>query len=207
MAQQTFSESGDRAYARSMLELANENGQAEALGAELRGITEILNANPTFAEMLANPALGVDERKGLLDRTFAGKVSPLLANMLGVLNGRHRVGMLAQIAAAYDVLLDVQLGKVEVDVTVAQRLSDDQLEEVRQSVSASLGKHAVVRQHVDESIIGGLILRVQDRLIDTSVKQQLQSIRKQLLASRPKSGGGLFSAETGTAGAGAARAY
>lgn len=207
MAQQAFSESGARVYARSMLELANENGQAETLGAELRGIGEILSANPTFAEMLANPALGAEERKELLVRTFGGKVSPLLANLLGVLNSRGRAGMLGGVAAAYDVLLDAQLGKVEVDVTVAQRLGDEELEEVRRSVSASLGKNAVVRQHVDESIIGGLILRVQDRLIDASVKQQLQSIRRQLLASRPKSGAGLFSAETSTAVAGAARAY
>ena len=68
------------------------------------------------------------------------------------------------------------------DVTVAQKLTPDQLEQVRQKVSAALNKDAVVHQYVDDSIIGGLILRVQDKLIDASVKTQIQKLREQLLA-------------------------
>jgi F-type H+-transporting ATPase subunit delta len=78
------------------------------------------------------------------------------------------------------------LGKIEVDVTVAQRLSDAQLEEVRRKVSTALKKDAVVHQYVDEKIIGGLVLRVGDRLIDGSVKAQLDAMRRQLLTAKTK---------------------
>src|SRR5439155_23633582 len=105
-------------------------------------------------------------------------------NFLGVLNEKGRLKLFVQIADAYDALLDEQFGKIEVDVTVAQKLSNDQLEEVRKRVSTALKKDAVVHQYVDESIIGGLILRVQDKLIDASVKTQIAALREQLLSAR-----------------------
>ncbi len=71
------------------------------------------------------------------------------------------------------------------DVTVAARLSPEQLEVVRQSVSSALKKDAVIHQYVDESIIGGLVLKVQDKMIDASVRSQLEMLKRQLLANRP----------------------
>src|SRR3954469_22519559 len=99
-----------------------------------------------------------------------------------LLASKGKLAHLDQIADAYDDLLDEQLGKIEVDVTVAQKLTAEQLEQVRQKVSAALNKDAVVHQYVDESIIGGLVLRVQDKLIDASVKTQIHKLREQLLA-------------------------
>jgi F-type H+-transporting ATPase subunit delta len=87
---------------------------------------------------------------------------------------------------AFNDLLEEQLGNVEVDVTVAQRLDAGQLEQVRQRVSQALGRAAVVHQYVDESIIGGLVLRVQDKLIDASVRFQLDQMRRRLLQAVPK---------------------
>jgi F-type H+-transporting ATPase subunit delta len=81
---------------------------------------------------------------------------------------------------AYAALLDEKLGKVEVDVTVASRLSNEELEQVRQLVNRALKKDAVVHQYVDESIIGGIVLKVGDRLIDGSVRTQLEQVRSRL---------------------------
>jgi F-type H+-transporting ATPase subunit delta len=103
-----------------------------------------------------------------------------------VLNEKNRLSMLTQIADAFDALLDEKLGKVEVDLFVAQKLSPDQLEEAKQKISQALNREAVVHAYVDESIIGGAILRVGDKLIDASVKNQLQSIKEKLLAAKPK---------------------
>jgi F-type H+-transporting ATPase subunit delta len=174
------------AYARSLLELANESQQAEAIGRELTDLREILDSQPTFNDFLADPGISATDRTQALERLFRGKVSPLMMNFLGLLNSKRRLGILHGITHAYEDLLDEQLGKIEVDVTVAQRLSPDQLEQVRQRVSQALGKTAVIHQYVDESIIGGLILRVEDRMINASVKYQLEAMRQQLLASRSK---------------------
>ena len=174
------------AYARSLLELANERNQADDIGQEMAGIRDILAEQPSFTAFLADPGIGVTERTATLDKVFKGRVSPLVSNFLAVVNNHGRMRMLGPIAQAFVDLLDAQRGNVEVDVSVAQRLSPDQLEQVRQRVSAALGKNAVVHQYVDEEIIGGLVLRVEDRLIDASVKYQLEAMRERLLAARKK---------------------
>jgi F-type H+-transporting ATPase subunit delta len=174
------------AYAQSVLDLANAAGQAEPIGQELAGLKQIVDENPSFREVLTNPSISQDERGELLERIFRSRISSLLFNTLGVLNQHGRLGLIDQIATAYDDLLDEQLGKVEVDLTVAQRLSSDQLEQARQRISSALGRDAVVHQYIDESIIGGIIVRVGDKVIDASVKQQLAAIRQQLLAAAPR---------------------
>jgi len=171
------------AYARSLLELANEQTQAEQIGQELRDLKQIVEENRSFAIFLADPAIGHVERWNMLNRILGGKVSPLMHNFLGVLNQKTRLGVLPQMSEAYDEQLDEQLGKIEVDVTVAQKLTPEQLEEVRKRVSSALKKDAVVHQYVDDSIIGGLVIRVQDKLIDASVKTQLAAMKQQLLSS------------------------
>jgi F-type H+-transporting ATPase subunit delta len=174
------------AYAQSLLELASEQNQVEPIGKELEQVAELIAENPTFATYLADPAIGHEERAGMLKKVLGGKVSPLLWNFLGVLNLKGRLKYIPEMALAYDDLLDQKLGKIEVDVTVAQRLSPEHLEQVRQRVSQVLGKEAVIHQYVDESVIGGLLLRVQDRLIDSSVRSQLHSLKHQMLSSTPK---------------------
>ena len=173
-------------YARALLQLANERQQAETIRSELTGLTDVFKANPRLAQMLADPAMSEASRASLIQKLFAGRLSQTTLNFLGVLNVKSRLGLLPEIIEAYGDLLEEQLGNVEVDVTVAQRLDAGQLEQVRQRVSQALGRTAVVHQYVDESIIGGLILRVQDKLMDASVRYQLESIRKQLLQAAPK---------------------
>jgi F-type H+-transporting ATPase subunit delta len=171
-------------YAASLLDLANEGKQAEPIGQELAALRQIVHENRTFYLFLSDPAISNAERGETIKRIFGDQISKLMHNFLGVLNEHNRLGLLAQIADAYDDLLADQLGKIEVDVTVASKLSADQLEEVRKKVGAALKKEAVVHQYVDDSIIGGLIVRVQDKLIDASVKTQLAAMRQQLLAAR-----------------------
>lgn len=171
-------------YAASLLELANEQKQAEPIGTEIAAIKQIVIDNKSFHQYLSDPAISSTERGAAIKRIFGGKVSPLVSNFLGVLNEKGRLGSITEIADSYDQLLADQLGKIEVDVTVASKLSGEQLEEVRKKVSTALKKDAVVHQSVDESIIGGLVLRVQDKLIDASVKTQLKAMREQLLTGK-----------------------
>jgi F-type H+-transporting ATPase subunit delta len=173
-------------YAHALLELANEAKQAETIALELQGIVATLKENRLFMAFFTDPAINETEREGVMERAFRGKVSALMMNFLGVLNVKGRLGLLLQIASAYDDLLESQQGRIEVDVTVAQRLDPEQLQQVQERISRALKKDAVVHQYVDESIVGGLMVRVQDKLIDASVRYQLQAMREQLLAAKPK---------------------
>jgi len=186
MAQTNHNPTYAIAYASTLLELANERQQADTVAADLVSLSEILDQNPTFRDFLRDPSISEQERADTLKRVFDGKIVPLLGYFLELLNAKRRLGDLEQIASTYQDLLDTQRGRIEVDVTVANKLSNEQLEEVRQKVSAALKRDAIIHQYVDESIIGGMVLRVEDRLIDASVKTQLAEMKKQLLASAPR---------------------
>jgi len=173
-------------YARALLQLANANKQADAIRGELKSLREILVGNPTFKALLSDPGISTARRDTLLKRTFTGRASPVLLNFLGLLNSKGRITLLGEIIDAYEDMLEAQLGNVEVDVTVSQKLSPEQLERVREKVSAAIKRNAVIHQYVDDSIIGGLVLRVQDKLIDASVRNQLEMMRRQLLQAAPK---------------------
>jgi len=173
-------------YARPLLQLATEQGQTEQVGQDLQQLADIIRDHPSFGLYLADPGVGRDERTATMDRIFKGHVSPLLSNFLGVLNRRGKLRYISTIASAYRVLMDQQLGNIDVDVTTALELSADELENVRAKVSSALGKNAKVKQLVDPSILGGLVVRVQDKIIDASVRYQLQAMKQQLLAAAPK---------------------
>ena len=173
-------------YAQALLDLAQQQKVHEQIGQELSGLKQVIDADKGLAQFLRDPSIGADERRGVIDRAIRPKVQPLVANFLGVLSQHRRLGILDQIAAAYQALLDKLLGKVEVEVTVSQQLSADQLEQVRKRVSDALKKTAAIKMTVDDAIIGGMVLKVEDKLIDASVRSQLQAMKRQLLAKRPR---------------------
>ena len=173
-------------YAQALLDLAREQNVHEPIGQDLAGLRQVIAAEPRLAQFLGDPSIGDEERRGVIDRAIRPKVHPLVANFLGVLSQHRRLGILGEIAGAYQGLLDRMLGKVEVELTVAQQLSPDQLDQVRRRVSDALKKTAVIKQNVDDAIIGGMVLKVEDKLIDASVRTQLQTMKRQLLARRPR---------------------
>lgn len=173
-------------YAQSLLELANDARQAAEVGQDLQALDSILQSQPVFVEYLTDPAVSSVDREQAIDHTFRGNVSPLLLNFLGVLNAHRRLKLLPQVIAAYGELFDEQVGNIDVDVTTAQRLSRDDEDLVRQRISQALGKNAIIHQYVDDSIIGGLVIRMNDQIIDASVRQQLESMRKQFVTASQK---------------------
>lgn len=173
-----------RAYAEALLELATESNSAESIGSEIAVIGEVLRNNPTIGLYLADPNVTHEERARTLKTAFAGRVSPLLSNFIGVVNAKGKAPLLQEIAAAYAALLDEKLGKIDVDVTTAKPLDAAGIEEVRGLVNKALNKNATIHASVDESLIGGLVLKVGDQMIDGSVKTQLQTLQRKLLVAR-----------------------
>jgi hypothetical protein len=97
------------AYAKSLLELANERGLTEAIGLELTELAEIIRQNPSFEAFLSDPGISIDERRHVLDRVFMPNVSPLMKNFIGVLNMKNAIRLFNQIADAYDDLYSEQI--------------------------------------------------------------------------------------------------
>ena len=174
------------AYAKSLLELATERKVEEATGRELAEVSRVVGENADIQTFLASPAIGEVERGNVVEKAFRGRVSELVLNTLMVMNRKGRLGLVRQVATSYADQLQDQQGIVEADVIVADKLSPEQLEQVRQKVGGALQREVILHQYVDPSVIGGLVLRVGDRLLDASVKAQLRAIRRQLLAAKRK---------------------
>jgi F-type H+-transporting ATPase subunit delta len=173
-------------YARALLELAREQHTHELIAQDLAALRKAIDADPNFRQFLRDPGISKDERRGVFDRALKPHFHPLVTSFLGVVNQHGRSGLLDEIAAAYQALLDQLQGKVEVEVTVAKKLTKEQLEQVRRRLGEALKRTAIVNQRVDDSIIGGLVLKVEDKLIDASVRSQLQAMKKQMLSKRPR---------------------
>ena len=173
-----------RAYARSLLDLATEQNKADAIAKELEELLKIVESDARLENFFSNPAIGEMDRAKVLEKAFRGRIADLLLNTLQVMNRKNRLNLLRQVSEGYAELLQEQQGIIEVDLYVAERLTPDQMEEARKKVSAALGREAVVHQYVDASLIGGLLIRVEDRLLDASVRAQLRAVRRQLLAAR-----------------------
>lgn len=185
----TISETVDavaRVYAQSLLELADAAGGDEKIvetSAELMAIMEIIRSDESTAEFLRSPIIEREKRAAAIRRIFEGRVSDLILRFMLVLNGKGRLGEFGAMATAYDQLVNKRLGRVEVDVyTVEGRLETDELAVVGEKVKARFGQDPVFHQYADASMIGGLVLRVGDQLIDGSVRGQLRRMREELLA-------------------------
>ena len=191
-----------RVYAQSLLELAEAAGGDEKIaetGEQLAAVVEIVHSDPQFAEFLRSPIVKRSSRGDSIRRMLDGQVSDLLLRFLLVLNDKGRLGRLADVSAAFEEILNERFGKVEVDVfTVDGRLDDAQVSLLAGKIRSKLGKEPVFHQYKDPSLIGGLVLRVGDQLIDGSVRGRLRGLRESLLGrgtAAIRSGGESFYSE------------
>jgi len=184
MAAATYQDSHSAtALATALLELADERNDLDNVAAEMRAIGEAIAGTPQLQAFLDSPSIKHQERADVLERTLLTGASPLVGSFIRLLISKGSVGELAAVSGAVERLMDVRQGKVEVDVTVARELDAQQLEEVRHRVSTAIQKQAIVKQVVDPSILGGIIVRFGDKLVDGSVRSQLKAIEARMLAT------------------------
>jgi F-type H+-transporting ATPase subunit delta len=169
-------------YAQSLLEVCDKmggNAVAEACASELRDLAEIIRGDKKFAEFLKTPIVGNDKRKSALEKIVKGRVSDLVFRFVMVLANHGRAGRIADVADAFDALLQERLGRIEVDMfTVDGKASDDVIATVKARVKDAFAKDAVLHQYSDPNMIGGVKLRIGDQLIDASVATQLRNMRE-----------------------------
>ena len=180
--QQQIDEVG-RVYAESLFELSSAKGgmaSAQEIGAELAGLAEIIRGDKKLLEFLRTPIIDWRAREKSLQAMLGGRVSDLLLRFVLIVNRKGRSGELLDIERAYDALLQEKLGKVEVDVWTAKPVSAEALRAIKDRVGSALGKDVILHPYQDPSMIGGLKLRIGDRLIDGSVAAKLRAIRSHI---------------------------
>lgn len=186
MAKKGKNDSAAGQFAQAMLELAIAQKLEDRVYQDLEAIKAVVQSMPTFKLFLKDPSLSETEKRRVIDAAFEGKVCETVLNALRVMNRHGRLGLLVETADEYHKRLDAHLGRVKVKITSAAALDAELTEEVRQRVGKALGKTPILESKVDPGIIGGLVLQVEDKLIDGSVKKQLELIKNRMLASSHK---------------------
>jgi len=167
-------------YARALFELAQEHDAIAEVADELAGLCDLLKAEPDLAALFAHRTIVAERRAASLDTIFEGRISDLTLRFLQVLNANGRLGLLEQVAGSFDQMIKHAHGEVDVEVHSARQLDDAQLSQVGEKIGQAIGKKVLVEPHVDQSLIGGLRIRIGDKLIDASVRNKLKRIQDQL---------------------------
>ncbi len=168
-------------YAQALLELAEVQGQADAVLEELGDLGALIDRDPGFASFLRSPLVDTQERRQSLDRMFQGKMNETLLDTLHVMNSKGRSGLVRAMVEAYSQEYEELRGQVRVAVQSAVPLTDGLRRQLRDVVSGFTGKTPKLEESVDPALIGGLVLQVADRRIDTSVFKEIKGLRQQLL--------------------------
>ncbi|HVT60144.1 MAG TPA: ATP synthase F1 subunit delta [Thermoanaerobaculia bacterium] len=184
-----------RVYATSMLELAEAEGQSDELLEELGELAAYLDHNPDFAAFLANPVIDERVRREVLEKLFRGQASDLLVDALQVINHKGRLGKLRAIAAAFRAELRARRGLVDARVTVAVPLTAEQRASLNAAVARFTGKQPELFERVDPSILGGCVVEVEGRKIDSSVAARLRAVAAALTGRAEREIAGGVSAE------------
>lgn len=170
-----------RRYAEALFTIAGRQG-AEALdnyGSCLDALAQLLDEDPRFAEMLKSPVFSISEKKSvigtILDKMDAGKT---MRSFCFLLADKERLGILRDIAAWYGILLDSAKGILRGKVITAIGLSPEKQKALREALEKKSGHDMELTFEVDPEILGGLVLAVGDRVLDTSLRAQLGIMRE-----------------------------
>ncbi len=171
-------EAAARRYAQAAFTIALEQDHLEGWAEDLRYI-EALAAQPEVLGLLESSRVRPEQKERLLQAGLAG-VGPLALNLARILVNKGRLALAAQIREEFDRLVDEHRGIAHARVVTAVSLSDDEKLAVERRLSQITGKQVVVEAEVDPSVIGGLVARIGDRLIDGSTRTQLLDLRRKL---------------------------
>lgn len=170
-----------RVYSQAMLSLAEEADGAKPLLEELDDLVALLETQPEFSEYLISPLVDQDDRRAALERTLRGRSSDLLVDTLQVINRNGRLSLLETVVETYRQAYQEKHGEIDVQVTTAVALDDDLRASIVALAKRLSGRRPALNEAVDPSLLGGMVLRVGDRKIDTSVAKDLKTIRAQLV--------------------------
>lgn len=164
-------------YAKSLLELAVEKGQLEEVNNDMAMLSDLAKENRDFTLMLKSPIVTHDKKLSILNEVFKGKVNDLSLSIFTILTKKHREGYLPQIAEEFHHMYNVHNGIEEATVTTTFPLDDQTKAEFEKVVKSISNKEVELTEVVDESLIGGFILKIGDRQIDDSVSSRLKALR------------------------------
>ncbi len=168
-------------YSRALFNLAVEGNAIEQFGTELDGFNQLLKALPDFENMLRNPLYPEAVKKSLYQKVSAQMgLSPLVGSFLNLLVEKKRIQHLPEITDYYHRLIDEHSNISRAKVKAAVKLDAAEIDKIAAALEKRIGKKIVVEFEQDSSLLGGVVARIGDFVLDGSVKRQLLNFKESL---------------------------
>jgi F-type H+-transporting ATPase subunit delta len=170
-----------RRYAKALLLIGKEDGKAETYREELAGFAGLFEKEPSLQQAVSNPLYEMEGRRKVLD-TVVGKLnfSDVMQSFLMLLFDKGRIGFLPYIDEFYQKLADELKGIARANLVSATKLSNDTIEKIRGALSKKTGKEVILEVEQDPDLIGGIVTRIGDLVLDGSIRTQLVNMRETL---------------------------
>ncbi|NRP14136.1 ATP synthase subunit delta [Aliiroseovarius sp. xm-m-379] len=168
-------------YATAVFELAKEGKDLKAVEGDIDALDAALADSADFRNLITSPVV-TREEQGAAIAAIAKKMklSPMVANTLGLMAQKRRLFAVPQLVAALRALIAEDKGEVTAEVTSAKAMTKAQQDKLAKALTGSIGKDVKVSVAVDESLIGGLVVKVGSRMIDTSIKAKLNALQNSM---------------------------
>ena len=171
-------------YSQAMFDIACDQNTLEEMEKELQAVQDILQNSKELQDVLAHPLLPGDAKKNILKEIFATKVSPMVLHFLFVMVDRRREMYIDAAVTGFKKLYWKARNMVEAKIRVIEPLTAKQEAELLEQLKAMTGSTVVPHYIIDTSILGGMVIQIEDRLIDGSLKRQLKTLEDKLLRSK-----------------------
>jgi F-type H+-transporting ATPase subunit delta len=168
-----------RVYAEAMLAAAA--GGEQGFVDDLDALVGLLDRDPAFEAVLANPLINAAGKRALIDKALRGQLGDTLVDGLQVMRKKGRLGLVRELARAVHEIWLARQGKVEVRVSSAVPLSPALREDLIRAAAQRLGRQPVLVERVDPKLLGGLVVRARDGKFDSSIARTLARIEARLL--------------------------
>ena len=171
-------------YATALYDLADETKSLDAVAEYLRRLKGMIDGSPDLRRFLRSPLIGRQaQTKGMQAVLEAAKTSDLVRRFVGVVGGNRRLLALPGMVEAFLRRLATRRGEVTVHVSSARPLSAEQSASLTDALKKAVGQKINIESKVEPELIGGLVVRVGSRMVDTSIRTQLQRLRRALRAA------------------------
>jgi F-type H+-transporting ATPase subunit delta len=169
-----------RNYAEALFAIAEKHGKQDAFAASLSEVGEMLDAAPQIRAFLETPKVDLAAKKKTLRSAFTGRIDPLVLNFLLVVLEKRRQRLISEIAREFAGILDEKSGRLHVRVTLAHEADAATEQAITKELSRILGRTAIPHITVDPKIVGGIVVRFGDSILDGSVRRRLAGLRNRL---------------------------
>ena len=166
-------------YARSLFEVAEEAGKLDEVHEQLGQIADALADDRDLQVFFFSPYFSTQEKSEGLDKAVSD-AEPILVNFLKLLIEKHRMPALLRIRRAYDALWEDYNKLLPVQITSAVELDDKTVKRVRDAIAEQTDRRIELKTHVDPEILGGIVLRVGNSILDASIRNRLEQLRRQV---------------------------